>query len=379
MKSDRSPAARRVVSGLVSLALGAAVLLAACASEATGPTPLGGATGSKTCTTPVVFSEYIIDPASVKVVSQIGIVGGGNTELVGRSYVFAKDGLEGTRLPMMAPTDIEVIGAGHYIPDGAPVGYAPEWSLLHESGSGETIELIHVKDVADAIKDVAGTAISASSAYQNLPKRIPFRAGETFGWYIKGLNSIAWDFIVRRDDVTNKFANQSRYMMGNSNILHVVCPYDLFTASKRAAYYSLIGSVSGAPVAGASCGTVERDVNGTPAGQWFLNASATSFLANTKDGDYGNPLPIVLGPDRTVQIGHMGPSNDLRIDASNPTWRDPATITTEWCYQSASLPAVAGAWLWLRMVSVAQMDVAFGQTGGCPAAFPASNSRHYYR
>ena len=362
------------------IAAGAALWLSvACRSEGSGPTAAGTSTSGRSCATPLVFSDYIIDPGSVKVVSQIGIVGGGNTELVGRSYVFAKDGLDGLRLPLSAPTDLDVIGAAHYQPSGTPPGYVADWSLLLDAGCGTRIELYHVKDIADAIKSVASTTIATTSAYQSLSKRVPFRSGETFGWYIKGVNSIAWDFIVHRDAVTNAFANQARYVASNSNLLHVVCPYDLFTASKKAAYYALIGTVGGTPVPGASCGTVERDVAGTPAGQWFLSAAFGSSFPNTKDGNYGDPLPIVLGADRTVYIGHTGPTDDLRIEQANATWRDPATITTSWCYQPSTLPASSAAWLWLRMAGATTMDVAYGSAGGCPAVFPAADARRYYR
>ena len=66
----------------------------------------------------------------------------------------------------------------------------------------------HIKDVAASIKAVTDTSIGSSSAYQNLPKRVSLAAGETIGWYLKGLNSIAWDFIVQKSGVTKHFANQ---------------------------------------------------------------------------------------------------------------------------------------------------------------------------
>src|SRR4051812_5939707 len=68
------------------------------------------------CSKPLTFSHQIMDPASIKVVTPIGTVGAGNTELVGRSYIFAKDGTEGVRLPIKAPTDMQLVGATHYLP-----------------------------------------------------------------------------------------------------------------------------------------------------------------------------------------------------------------------------------------------------------------------
>ena len=326
----------------------------------------------------MLFTHAIIDPALLKVVTPIGIVGGGNTEIVGRSYLFPKDETVGMRIPIVAPTSLAVVGATHYTPAGAPSGYLPDWSLRLDAGCGVAIELYHIKDVAASIKAVADTTIGSSSAYQFLPKRVPLAAGETIGWYVKGLNSIAWDFIVNRGDVTNHFANQARYTALNSNLLHVVCPYDLYGPDQRAAYLSLVGSVGGMPVPGAGCGSVERDVVGTPAGQWFTSATTPAAWQFSKNGYYGDPLPIALGADSTLHIGHIGPTNDIRIFRSNSSWKDPASITTSWCYQISGGGPPAG-WIWLRMTTSAQMHVAFEPTGTCPSAFPTSGFQQYFR
>ncbi|MGV3707232.1 MAG: Ig-like domain-containing protein [Gemmatimonas sp.] len=330
------------------------------------------------CTQPLSFNQYLIDPSLVKVVTQIGVVGGGNTELVGRSYVFAIDGMDDQRMPLKAPTDLNVIAAKHYLPPGAPtVGYVPDWSLLLDVGCGVTLELFHVKDVAASIKAVADTTISSSSAWTQLPTKVPFRAGETFGWYIRGLNSVAFDVIAHDRNVKNKFANQARYDAG-SNLLDIVCPWNLFEPSKRDTYLGAIGSPSGFRYPGSGCGTVERDFAGTPAGQWFTTTNISSGWQLAKDGFYGNPLPIALGVDSTVYIGHIGPSNDIRIARSNSSWKNPSMITQSHCYQIANGSTMSG-WLWLRMNTATQMDVAYGDAGLCPTSFPADGFKAYYR
>jgi hypothetical protein len=332
-------------------------------------------------TEPTVFTEYVIDPSLVKVVAQIGSIGGNNTELVGRSYVFAKDGQQGSRLPIRAPADMEIVAAKHYKPMGAPeTGYTPDWSLYLDAGCGVTMEMYHIKDVFDSLKAVADTTVYSSSAWEPLPQRVKVKAGSIFAWYIPGLNSVAWDFIARSDSVTNHFANQARYVARNSNILHVVCPYDLFEPAKKAAYYGLLGSVSGIPVPGAGCGTVQRDSIGTPVGQWFFDSAfvvAPGVLQ--KDGFYGDPMQIITGPDSTVMIGHTGPTNDIRFARDNPTWKRPESITTQWCYQSYSTPTTLDGWLWLKMERADKMLVAYGATGTCPADFPDSGYKAYYR
>lgn len=329
---------------------------------------------------PVVLTEYLMDPSLVKVVAQIGSIGGGNTEIIGRSYVFPKDGQSGMRLPLRAPVDMELVGSKHYKPSDAPAtGYVPDWSLYFDAGCGINLEFYHIKDVSDTIKSVSDTTVYSSSAWVNVTrKKIP--AGTIFGWYIPGLNSVAFDFIAKNDSVTNHFANQSRYVARGSNVLHTVCPYDLFEPAKKSAYYGLLGTVTGVPIAGIGCGTVERDVIGTPAGQWFFDSA---FVAGpgvlSKDGDYGDPLPLIVMPDSTLDIGHLGPAGDVRIQRNNPTWKRLQDITTEWCYQLYPTPSTADGWLWLKMARSDKMNVAYSSTGTCPSNFPTSGFKSYYR
>lgn len=335
------------------------------------------ATTPTACTTRPVFTNYLIDPALLKVVTQIGVVGGGNTEIVGRSYVMPIDGMDGIKMALTAPADLKITAARHYLPPGAPtVGYVPDWSLVFDAGCGVTVELFHVKDVAASIKAVVDTTIYPSSAWQPLTTPVSFRAGETFGWYERGLNSVAFDVIAHDKNTRNHWANQQRYEVGGSNILDVVCPWSLFELSKRDAYLNAIGAPTGFRVPGAGCGSVERDVVGTTAGQWFTSATLAPFSL-TKTGNYGNPLPIILGVDSTVYVGHTGPANDVRIARNNATWKDPATISSSWCYQIEN-GSTKNGWLWLRLNNATQMDVSYSDSGLCPTTFP-SEFMAYYR
>jgi len=196
-----SPAsvARVSPSGAVTaLAAGSATVTATVQNvSASASVVVQGNSPPTSCTTRPEFAEYLIDPSLVKVITQIGVIGGGNTEIVGRSYVFPVDGMDGVRMPLRAPTSLRVVAAKHYLPPGAPTsGYVPDWSLVLDTGCDVTIELFHVKDVAASIKAVADTTISNSSAWQPLPTSVSFAAGEVFGWYQRGLNSVAFDVIV---------------------------------------------------------------------------------------------------------------------------------------------------------------------------------------
>jgi hypothetical protein len=345
------------------------------------PDPIDAPVARDCAEDPVAFTTALIDPSVLKTVTPIGQVGGGNTEIVGRSYVFPRDDQAGRRLALLAPADLVVRSAGHYAPPGAPVseGYVPDWVLLLDFGCGVQVELYHVKDVNDSIKSAMyDTGVTTLSGYLQLRRPVKLRAGDTLGAYIKGLNSGAFDFIVRNDSITNRFANPARY--ATSNILHVVCPYDLFAGATKAAYYALLGSVSGIPIPGAGCGTVERDKAGTPAGQWFFDSTVTPGVLNpnSMEGHYGTPFPLVLGPDSTVYIGHTGPTGSLRIERANASWKDPGAITDGWCYQTFSGSTPEG-WLWLKMVREDKMNAAYSTTGTCPGTFPASGFKTYFR
>lgn len=378
-----SPSSVATVSsnGLVTaVSNGTAVVTATVANiSATASVTVQSSTVPQSCSSRPVFSEYLIEPSLLKVITQIGVIGGGNTEIVGRSYAMPVDGMDGIRMPLTAPANMNVVAARHYLPPGAPTsGYVPDWSLLLDAGCGVTVELFHVKDVAPSIKAASDTTIYPYSGWQALPTSVPFRAGETFGWYQRGLNSVAFDVIAHDRNTHNRFSNQLRYDTGGSNLLDIVCPWTLFTPTKRDAYLNVVGAPTGQRVAGTGCGSVERDVAGTPAGQWFTSATIPTSWPLTKSGNYGDPLPIILGVDSMVYVGHTGPSNDIRIARNNPTWKDPATITTSWCYQIMNGSTSSG-WLWLRMNSATQMDVSYSDDGLCSNSFPASNFVSYYR
>lgn len=329
---------------------------------------------ASSCTTRPTLTHALVDPSALQVITQIGVVGGANTSLVGRSYAFPTAAQTGVRLPLSAPAALRVVALGHYRPTGAPAGYVPDWSMYVDYGCGLTMELYHVKDLPAALKAATDTTIVTSSAWQPLATPVALQAGAPLGWYIKGLNSLAFDVVLYDTTVVNRFENQARHTALFRNLLNAACPWSYFEPGLRSRYLGLIGGPGGNPVPGAGCGTIERDVPGTPSGQWFQSASVPASWTLSKSGMYGDPLPIVMGPDSTVQVGHIGPNSDLRVSRNNATWRNPATITTAWCYVGD-----VGGWLWLRMNSRTQMDVAFGETGNCPASFPATGFMAYYR
>lgn len=324
------------------------------------------------CSSDIIFTHYLVDPKFVYSVSQIGSVGGANSEIIGRSYIAVKDEFTNQKVPIYAPTDMTLAYASYYSSPNHIEGLLPDYGLAFEIKCGKRMSLAHVKEVIPQIKDKLPTTPQNKSAY-NYPINIEFKAGDLIGYYIKGPGSVAFDFIVDDSKIKNKFANQERYEAGHGhNTLHSICPYDLYSGEMKEAYYNLLPGIE--------CGTMERDKIGTIAGQWFLNLDPNTGMGDyKKDGDYGNPLPIAMTPER-ISIGHVGTDNIIWIYPNNPTHKDPKEIMTEYCYQNyPTTPDNAQGYVYFKIVDNMTMDVYYSEIGNCPSSFPTTGVKRYYR
>ena len=368
---------------LLPLAVLLALAASHAASAATRPCPTPTATGCggtrtagpATLACPggtATFTRYLLDPALIRNVTQIGSIGGGGA-LVGRSYVFPKADLDGRRLPLRAPAAMTLTGLGYYLPSGAPPGYEPEYSLLFDLGCGLALELYHVKAVAPALARSAPAAASPSSAYGPVKEGARLRAGAGFAYYVREEGrSVAFDVILHDSRVSNRFPNQARY--ARSNLLHVVCPWTRYTGALRKTMLALVGTAGGVLTPDAGCGTISRAVDGTIAGEWWLTPGAV-IPPYRFDGDYGEPMAVIEEADGTVRIGHLGGSTqDTLVSHGNPTWLSPAMVSGTHCYESDA----GGASIAFQVVSKTSVKVAFRRTP-CGAGFPDGDFRPYVR
>jgi hypothetical protein len=348
------------------------------ASPGVGSTPSTNSPVVQVCNDSqnVEFSRHLIDPIYIKASTRIGGVGGGGTEIVGRSYITPKDEYEGVQIPIYAPVDMDLIAVTNYIPpDADPIGYHSDWALTFEVTCDVSISLYHIKGVVDAIREVAPPEIRRQSAPERTQKRVHFQAGEQIGYYQKGDRSIAFDFIVEDQSVINDFINQERYLAQSSNILHIRCPYELFQSAIQDEYLETIGSMAGTRFPGAGCGTVMRDKLGAISGNWFLEQDGKKgFGENTKVGMYGSPLPIATDVDGTIVVGHIGANTDMRFYLGNPTYLDPEQMTGSHCYEEQG-----GGYVYFELVTNTEMKVYVSATGNCPNQFPADGYKTYYR
>jgi hypothetical protein len=207
---------------------------------------------------------------------------------------------------------------------------------------------------------------------------VDFEAGELIGHYIKGTNSIAWDFIVLDHAITNSFANQPRYEASRVKLLNVICPYERYTEALRQSYFDLLAGPGQPPGAKLGCGTVQQDQAGTAAGAWFLDPNpASGVYGAAPRGLYGSPFAAFKGEDGVVYLAGVN-NLSLRIQTDNPTYRDPRMVTGSHCYQNYPTPSAPDGYVMLNLTSPTQMQVAYSPTGVCPAIIP-SGFETYYR
>ncbi len=323
------------------------------------------------------FTAHVTDVAAVRSVTPLPALASGVAYEI-RSYVTVKDSYAGVPVPFYAPTKMKLVGSKHYWPQGAPQGYVADWHLHFESvcDPNMSIDFAHVKDVALKVAAVSNTAIDyVSSAWAQVSSQVVFAPGEIFGYYIKGLNSIAWDFIVLDKGVTNTFANQARY--SGSKYENATCPYDKYDQPLKGSYTALIAGFGQTPTGNMGCGTVMHDKVGTIAGVWFPNSDPrTGVYTGAPDGYYGSPLSAFLGEDKIVYLGNLN-NSALRVDPSNPTYKDPETITTSHCFQNYPTPDKPDGYAFYQVVSNTEMRVAYSPSGVCPSSMPTAYKSYY--
>lgn len=332
---------------------------------------------TEACSSPR-FTHYIVDPKFLKSITQIGGVGGGNTEMVGRSYIFIREELASQKIPLYAPTDMRIIGMSYYIDPAIPIEQREsankDYAMAFDAGCGVTVSLAHIKELASPLKEIS-PPLSTSSAHVQV-KQVLLKGGDLIGYYLKKDSySRGFDFVMNDQRVINQFVNQKRYESSSRAYnYHSVCPYDYYQGEMKEAYYELLP--------GKNCGTMEHDKIGTISGQWFLNPNPATGIGGVifgRTAGYGNPLPIVKMPDR-ITVGNIGSSNVIWIYPNSPTYKDPKEITTEHCYQNYPMnPDTPQGYIYFKVVDNMTLDAYFSETGNCPSIFPSTGGKRYYR
>lgn len=334
-----------------------------------------------------VFTADVTDVASLATVGTLPALAGGAAYEI-RSYMQVKDSYLGMQVPIYAPTDMTLIVAVHYkdpLHDPSDTAYDGEWGLTFDASCTTQVGFAHVRKVVKKISDVAVTAPGGASGGGPVSKKVDFAAGEVIGYYVRGPGFFAWDFIVTDTSRTNTFINMPRYQDAQHKLLYAICPYDLYQQPMRQRYLDLLGTSNDPPVAGRLCGTVAHDKAGTAAGVWF-HVPYVSGTADQARSATANPLSLFKSEAGNVFVANLEGKIDnagfltFRIEPTNPTHRDPATITASHCYERRVSPSdPATGWAFVKVVSNTELQIAYSTQGACPSTFPTTGARTYYR
>jgi len=274
------------------------------------------------------------------------------------SYIFNKDapGRRSSRVPVYAVADSVLTAISYY---GTPSGEG-EYLLFFDVTCEISFKFDHISELAPKIAAIAPVTPSQSSATTRTEK-IEFEAGEIIAYTVGAGGQGPWDFGAYDLTYTNQFANQERYEKGRmSQSIHTVCPYEYFDEPLSSHMLALLGTHNQKIVPGTPCYTSERDVLGAASGAWFdsldLNFSDSVFSAALLAGDY---------------VAITGIGSDIRIAKGEPTWLDPAELTSSHCYASNN------EWRYIEIIGDGMTMKAAGGQGSCPAEPPADATTYY--
>lgn len=349
--------------------------------------PTGCQNGACSTCTPgsATFSADVTDFDSLATVGPLPALASGAGYEV-RSYMQVKDSYAGIPVPIYAPADMVLESSVNYrdpAHDPSDSGYAGEWALMFSASCDTQVSFAHIRQVVAAISDATDKSPGSNGIALS---RVAFKAGDVIGSYTRGPGYFAWDFVVSDAATTNTFVNMPRYEDAQLKYLHTICPFDPYPADTRQKYLAILGNNNDAPVAGRKCGTVEHDKAGSAAGVWF-HAPYARGQGQDARARSGNPVSLFTSEWGSVYAADLDGDattvgfTTFRIDPSNPTFKDPETITTDYCYErrASSITLVNEGWVYFHLVSNDVMHMAWSPTGACPPSFPASGYATLYR
>lgn len=328
---------------------------------------------ASSCSKAPEFTSNIIDPKYVRVVTPIGEQTGSGGVIAVRSYIHPAKEFLGQELPIFAPVDMTLFQASYYKPPGSSDTYQPEYSLYFTAGCGIMVKFFHIKGVVGKVASAVPSEPSNSSAGQNV-KPASVKAGEQIGWYKLGETSVAFDFWVDDESVTNAFIVQSHF--SDSNALHSVCPYSFYSADKKAIWLAKLGAPGSDPIPGTDCGKISQGAVGTADGMWFISESTLNdHLVN--EGAYQSQIMFSTDPSGMVRIGGLnaaGAPAQMMVASNASTWKRPTDIAVgaSHCWSSSQQSVK------ISVISDKTISVLVG-SGTCDGLGAASTGRTYYR
>ena len=312
-------------------------------------------------------------------VCPLGQLNGGHREALalGLSLVQIKPSVieAGGRMAVFAPADMALVRYAHYR-FGAD---APEWTLVFRVDDRLSITFGALREPSRKIIDATSRVPAATSAEFPLRRPVRVRAGEIIAFTTGTSRAHNWDIWVYDRDARNRFARPERYRANELGVRlrQAVCPYDLLAPDLRTEAYALLG-VTG-PGETDDCGNASRDVPGTLAGQWHLDADPSHGVVSGKDGVWATPLAVYERLTGSVDI-HGVAGKRWRIKPGDRTHKDPARVTGSHCFELREpWRGDQDGYVYFKLLSETKLSVAHAATGTCPDGFPVAGARSYFR
>lgn len=319
-----------------------------------------------------VFSAKIFDQAQVAYITPLGELNGGYEEssTIAGVMINNKDANE---IPVYAPTKMTLDSYSYHVLETEP----PNWALDFKIDDETSINFHHLSTAVSKIVEVTTDTPKLNDSRTNPPKKkITFEAGELIATTSGTSKAHNWNIYLYNQNTKNAFTNQARYEKDSSSVgqrlITGKCPFDYYDASVKQEFLALMGY--SAPGQSADCGSISSDVAGTLSGMWHFQAEN---VGNDYDGAYANPFSIYMTSDKTIVLADINKIQP-RLASKNSTYKDPALVTDSHCYNLTDSSNRAIGFAYFKIVSATEMQMSYGNNT-CPAEFPATGAKTYYR
>lgn len=303
---------------------------------------------------PVVFSDHVTDLTKIAYLVQAGSVSG--DRIATHNYLSLLS-TEAT-VEVFAPVGAELVAIGYYIERADSV---PEYSLFFQVDDNVYYYFDHLVKCSPKIEAVA-PATPRPDSTTVAPTAATFVAAGEFIASAEGtLQARTWDFGAYDLSHANPVANLTRYSATDRYVTGLNA-FSYYPAAIRDQYLAIVGTSATQLYPTTECQSPCRDVVGTAAGYWYLDAGT--------DATYTSTMPLASRPDGSVRWGGVGGGGtDYRV------MPDPVTITVgaAQCYEDG-----AGNYLFIELLSSDELGVYYG-SGATPETFPTSGYKSYVR
>ncbi|MGZ3689200.1 MAG: hypothetical protein ACXVBW_12925, partial [Bdellovibrionota bacterium] len=280
-----------------------------------------------------------------------------------KPYTSIRLNAAGNTVNVYAPVAMDLIYGAKYINGADVTGVnAPAAYVVHFRVSCQVavwFDHIHNPSAKLAAAFPGAAANDSSSGNTTFAIPVHFNAGDLIGTAENGTPSTLDFGLMNLSLAQNPFVNLQRYLDAQLfDKIYADCPFSYFTSSGKATYLNHIGDPDGTLATSFTCGRNVKDKSGTIGGAWFPTSGPTT-------GANSGYLAVSLtATGQKVSITGL-----TTTDYVVPGGTDPATVTGDTCYSTAS-PAT---YAFFHLASSTALSVVFNNsTGTCPGSFSAA-------